>query len=151
MKLGQILVRKHVIDRAQLRAALRRQRELQMPLAEILLDMGIVSKAELMAALRTPPNASVDSLTLDRISPATLSMLPREVAEELRCIPVLANPEAMIVAMVDPFDREAIRKIEELTGRQVIPAIVRETELQRAFERKLGSHIDHAGPITDVA
>ena len=104
MKLGQILVRKHVIDRAQLRAALRRQRELQMPLAEILLDMGIVSKAELMAALRTQPNASVDSLTLDRISPATLSMLPREVAEELRCIPVLANPEAMIVAMVDPFD-----------------------------------------------
>ena len=70
MKLGQLLVKKHIIDEDQLRAVLARQKGEGARLGEMLVRLGLVSKRDILSSLATQPGFLLDSVALAQIRPA---------------------------------------------------------------------------------
>ena len=119
MKLGQLLLHRGIIDRDQLRTALRRQAELQVPLGEILLRMGIVARTQVTEAMRSQPHASIDEISLRRVPRETVQVLPSDLREKLGCVPIIDSLEVLILAMVDPADVAGIARVRDLVDKPV--------------------------------
>jgi hypothetical protein len=58
-----------------------------------------------------------------------LDVVPREVAEALRILPVLVRDDSLYLAMVDPGDKRAVDELEFVTGKAVHPFIAVRTTL----------------------
>ena len=86
MKLGQILLFRKLIERDQLREALRRRKATGRPIGEILLRMGVVSRANIVEALLAQPKASVNASALAKVHTDVVSSVPRPLAERHCCL-----------------------------------------------------------------
>jgi cellulose synthase/poly-beta-1,6-N-acetylglucosamine synthase-like glycosyltransferase len=60
------------------------------------------------------------------------------LARELHAIPVGFEDEALLVAVADPADEEALRTLRTVTGRAVVPVIASAGAIARAQERIYG-------------
>ena len=86
MKLGQILLFRKLIERDQLREALRRRKATGRPIGEILLRMGVVSRANIVEALLAQPKASVNASALAKVHTDVVSSVPHPLAERHCCL-----------------------------------------------------------------
>ena len=123
MKLGQLLVKKRIIDEDQLRAVLARQKGEGARLGEVLVRLGLVSKRDILSSLATQPGFLLDSVALAQIQPAVAQLIPRRVAEQLTCIAVALEGERLSVAMADPLDFSAVEQISAITGAHIEPLL----------------------------
>lgn len=64
---------------------------------------------------------------------STVILIPEKTAREWRVMALDFHDNILSVAMVDPTDRDIIKKIEELTGMKVAPLQTDEKELNAAF------------------
>lgn len=134
MKLGQMLVKKKVIDRHQLRAALEKQECEGARLGELLVRMGLVSKRAVLEALQTQPEFVADPVRLDQADRETVRLVPRTTARRLRCLAIERRDDRLIVAMADPLDAKAIDELEEVSGAEIEPRWVDPRDLDRAIQ-----------------
>lgn len=79
-----------------------------------------------------------------------LDVVPREVSESHRILPVLVRGDRVFLAMSDPSDKRVIDELEFVTGKKVYPYIaVRETILrtiEAAYEAKQNGEMYYLGP-----
>ncbi|MGB3976535.1 MAG: Clp protease N-terminal domain-containing protein [bacterium] len=64
---------------------------------------------------------------------STVILIPEKSAREWQVMALDHHDDTLSVAMVDPFNHETIKKIEELTGMKVAPLKTDEKELNAAF------------------
>ena len=133
MKLGQLLVKKRIIDEDQLRAVLARQKGEGARLGEMLVRLGLVSKRDVLSSLATQPGFLLDSVALAQVKPAVAQLVPRRVAERLTCIAVALDGERLSVAMADPLDFSAIEQVSAITGAQVEPLLAGASDVELAI------------------
>jgi len=133
VKLGQLLVKKRIIDEDQLRAVLARQKGEGARLGEMLVRLGLVSKRDVLSSLATQPGFLLDSVALAQVKPAVAQLIPRRVAERLTCIAVALEGERLSVAMADPLDFSAIEQISAITGAQVEPLLAGASDVDLAI------------------
>lgn len=133
--LGKILLRRKAVTPEALDKALEAQKLDRRPLASALIEDGIVSEAEALKALSE--QHGVPGIDLSQVAVATvdLDLVPREVAEAQRILPVLVRDDKLFLAMVDPADRRVIDELEFVTGRRVFP-VRRPREGARAHDRR---------------
>lgn len=58
-----------------------------------------------------------------RIPSSVRNLLPQEVMQQLRCLPVGRDRNSLTVALVDPTDRGVLRRLEQLTGMTIFPVM----------------------------
>lgn len=58
-----------------------------------------------------------------RIPSSVRNLLPLEVMQQLRCLPVGRDRNSLTVALVDPTDRGVLRQLEQLTGLTIFPVM----------------------------
>jgi hypothetical protein len=58
-----------------------------------------------------------------RIPSSVRNLLPPEVMQQLRCLPVGRDRNSLTVALVDPTDRSVLRRLEQLTGLTIFPVM----------------------------
>jgi type IV pilus assembly protein PilB len=133
VKLGQLLVKKRIIDEDQLRAVLARQKGEGARLGEMLVRLGLVSKRDVLSSLATQPGFLLDSVALAQVKPAVAQLIPRRVAERLTCIAVALDGERLSVAMADPLDFSAIEQISAITGTDVEPLLAGSSDVELAI------------------
>lgn len=133
MKLGQLLVKKRIIDEDQLRAVLSRQRGEGSRLGEILVRLGLVSKRDVLSALATQPGFLLDSVALAQVEPAVARLVPRRVAEKLSCVAAEIEGDRLSVAMADPLDFEGVRQLEAITGSRIEPLLAGSSDIDLAI------------------
>jgi CheY-like chemotaxis protein len=79
-----------------------------------------------------------------------LDVLPREIAEQHRILPVLSRDDRLFVAMVDPRNAKIVDELEFVTGKKVYPYVTLEDALQtvtdEAYKRKLRGEEHYIGP-----
>lgn len=84
-------------------------------------------------------------LTLDH-----LEILPQEIAEKYRILPVLEREDRLFVAMIDPRERVILDELEFVTGKRVYPYVALEAALdqviQDAYQRKSLGATHYIGP-----
>jgi hypothetical protein len=138
-RLGELLVRAGVIDTAQLGAALREQRKWGSPLGMIIVRMGVIDEETLVRTLARQLNLPLAWLRGKRISSKVLAMLPGELAQKHRCLPLSMHGEGagrtLFLAMQDPVDRLALDEIRAHAGCTVKAVLAAPTELEDALRQ----------------
>lgn len=79
-----------------------------------------------------------------------LDLLPREIAERHRILPILERDDILFVAMADPRERTVLDELEFVTGKRVYTYVALESALTdtvaQAYERKLRGESYYVGP-----
>lgn len=133
--IGRILLKRRAISPEELDRQLEAQRIAQdgVPLASRLAESGVVSETDLLRALSEQFGVPGIDLHQVAISIDTLGLVPREVAESSRLLPVLARDERLFLAMANPQDKRVIDELEFVTGRKVYPYVAVTTTLDRTI------------------
>ncbi len=137
-RIGKFLLQRGLITSDQLRKALVLQGSQGKRLGEILVDMGALSADALREALST--FYDVPAIDLDRTygDPFVLDILPKEKAFELKAIPLFVVENQLTVALPDPDNISKLDEIRFLTGKQVLPVLALESDIDRHLKEYYG-------------
>src|ERR1700734_1529129 len=135
MRLGEILIQKHLITGEDLDRALELQRERGDKLGKILGDLGFVAIRDVLTALSE--QLQVPLLAIDgppAVSPETETLSPRFL-RQFRCLPISLHDHTVTLAMADPLDFETRSAVASCTGLTVRAGIAAEQEILDAIDR----------------
>jgi type IV pilus assembly protein PilB len=153
VKLGQVLVAAGAIEPAQLTAALEEQKSNGGLLGMALVRMGFVDERTLVRALAGQLNLPVVQLQGKEISSEVLGLVPVELVEKHRCLPLLINGEGdartLYLGMEDPSDPDVVAEICTLVGMNVQAVLVAPTELDEGIFRHYQCDGFGAAPLSD--
>jgi len=150
--LGKILLQRKLVSQQELEAALRAQKRspTPAPLASVLVSDGTVDEVEALRALSEQHGVPGIDLQQVAIVLEQLDVVPREVAETHRVLPVLVRGDRIFLAMEDPHDKRVIDELEFVTGKKVYPYIAMSATLRRtteaAYEAKARGERHYLGP-----
>jgi DNA-binding response OmpR family regulator len=133
--IGRILLKRRLISQEELDRQLETQKSARdgVPLASRIASSGVVPETEVLRALSEQfgvPGIDLNQLTL---SLDHLDMVPREVAESSRVLPVLVRDDRLFLAMGNPNDKRVIDELEFVTGRRIYPYVAISTTLERTI------------------
>jgi DNA-binding response OmpR family regulator len=151
-QIGRILLKRKLISQAELDRQLEDQKAAHdgVPLASRIAQSGAVAETDVLRALSE--QLGVPGIDLNQIAIAIehLELVPREVAESSRILPVLARDDRLFLAMANPRDKRAIDEVEFVTGRRVYPYVAITSTLERAiaaaYDAKDAGATHYAGP-----
>jgi len=116
-ELGQLLVNKGLINRAQLDKALIQQRQSKKFLGEILVESGYLTREQLLQALTEQSSADeIDLSKFQGIKPEVVRLIPENIARRYLLLAVARTDEILTIAMSNPADIVAIDAVKRLTG-----------------------------------
>ena len=150
--LGKILLQRKLVSQQELDAALSAQRRSASPtpLASVLVNEGTLDEIEALRALSEQYGVPGIDLTQVAVVLEHLDVVPRNVAETQRILPVLVRGDRIFLAMADPRDKRVIDELEFVTGKKVYPYIAVHSTLARtiaaAYEAKTRGERHYLGP-----
>ena len=138
-RLGELLVEAGAVEKAQLLAALKTQKDSGRPLGMTLVRMGFLDEITLIRCLANQLSIPLVRLEGKKVRAEILDIIPPDLAEKHRCLPLFVRSEdgvsALFLAMEDPADTEAVEDLGRLVGMQIRPVLVAPSELQEALAR----------------
>lgn len=142
---GRFLVETGEITMEQLEYALKKQEEWKdrkLFLGQVLVELGFASEtavARAVAAQAGVPFISLDEYPIDE---AACKLLEPDVIRRYQALPIGFEDNALLVAMAQPRNIIAIEDLQLLTGMEVRPVLVTDTELMLHMERMLRPQLD---------
>jgi len=139
IKLGELLVKKGILTKAQVEEALQAQVIFGGTLGTILIEMGLITEdtlAELLAQQMRVPCAKAGQL--QNIPEHVIKIISPQLAEKHKVIPVAVQGKNLTLAMDDPHDLKSIDEISFRTGYIVRPILAMEVRLIFALEEYYG-------------
>lgn len=139
-KLGELLVREHLISLAQLQRAEDERRESGERLGYTLAKLGFVDETELTQFLSR--QYGVPSINLEDfdVTKDVIELVPREVSARHLCIPINRAGGTLIVAMADPSNLTAIDDLKFLTGYNIEVVVASEIQIRDAIDKYHGTN-----------
>lgn len=134
-QLGRILLKRRLISPEELEKQLDRQRSSGdgVPLASRIAASGVVSETEVLRALSEQFGVPGIDLNQVAIPIGYLDLVPRDMAEAGRILPVLARDDRLFLAMANPSEKKTLEELEFVTGRKVYPYVAITQTLERAI------------------
>ncbi|MGE5405881.1 MAG: GspE/PulE family protein [Candidatus Saccharibacteria bacterium] len=136
--LGSRLVDAGVINQEQLEEALRHQNSRidgKGLLGQSLIELGYCSENDIASVVAQQAGVPYISLEHSTIDESCTSLISPEMARKYRAIPIGIDDNKLIVAMMRPNDIIAIDDLRLLTGYDIQPVMVSDSELQASIER----------------
>jgi len=138
-RLGDMLVQEGLITPEELEEALRYQVIYGGKLGTNLIEMGLADEGDISLALSRKLGVPyVDADQLMALSPGTLKLIPRELVEKYRVIPMRLEKNKLSLVMLNPADLAAIDDIAFRTGFVIRPLIAPEVRMVIALEKYFG-------------
>src|SRR6185503_10405588 len=107
-RLGELLVPAKLISLSQLKHAQEEQKRSGQNLGYTLARLGYVSDNEITSFLSAQYKVPAVDLNEYEIDPEVIKLVPKEVCERHRVIPISRAGSSLIVAMADPTNLHAI-------------------------------------------
>lgn len=150
--IGRILLKRRLISQEELDRQLETQKSARdgVPLASRIASSGVVPETEVLRALSE--QFGVPGIDLNQLSFSldNLNMVPREVAESSRVLPVLVREDRLFLAMGNPQDKRVIDELEFVTGRRIYPYVAISTILEKTiratYDAKDQGQTHYTGP-----
>jgi len=130
-KLGEILIEATLLTEAQLKQALVGQKKAGLRLGQYLIQRGIVRESQLIDVLSK--QLKIDKYSPDKYptDPDLIELLPLDVCQKNKVIPLRKKKNLLTVAMVDPMDINALDNIEFIARMEVEPVVCSEREMSQ--------------------
>ncbi|MCP4606455.1 MAG: type IV-A pilus assembly ATPase PilB [Proteobacteria bacterium] len=148
-RLGELLVREKFISLNELREAQELQKASGGNLGKSLTKLGHVSDHEITEFLASQYNVPAIDLSEYSIEPEIAELIPQEVAQRHKILPISRAGTSLVVAMVDPTDLHAIDDVKFLTGYNVEPVVASEGAIETALESHYKSPLDSYDDVMD--
>ncbi len=134
-KLGEILIRKGLINTQQLNDGLMRQKERRKKIGETLVSLGMVTEENVYKALGEQWGIEfIPADLLSAKSPSALAVVPEAFAKEHLVIPLALTDSTIMVAMADPDDIVAVDNLEKLSAKRVDAKLASPAAILSAIE-----------------
>jgi hypothetical protein len=138
-KLGEMLIHGGALTEAQLEEVLSAQSIYGGRLGTNLVEMGLLSEEHLARLLNKKLGVPcVGAASLESLPDSLLSLVPREMVQRFKVIPIALEGRKLTLAMADPSDFAAIDEIGFYTGLIIVPRVCSELRLHMALERFYG-------------
>jgi type IV pilus assembly protein PilB len=134
-RLGELLVREKLISLTQLRHAQDEQQKSGNNLGYTLAKLGYVSDDAITSFLSQQYRVPTINLDEYEVDAEVLKLVPKEPCERHKVLPVSRTGNALIVAMADPTNLNAIDDLKFLTGYNIEPVIASESSIHAAIEK----------------
>ena len=134
-KLGELLVQEDLISPEQLETALAEQKVAGGRLSYHLSKLGYLEESELSEILSKQYGVPSINLSDFDIDLEVIKLIPQDVVEKYRVIPISRADSSLIVAMVDPSNILAIDDIKFLTGYNIEAVVATEDSIMAAIEK----------------
>lgn len=134
-KLGELLVQEDLISPEQLETALAEQKVSGGRLSYHLSRLGYLEESELADILSRQYGVPSINLSEFEIDPEVIKLVPREVVEKYKVIPISRADSSLIVAMVDPSNILAIDDLKFLTGYNIEAVVATEDSIISGIEK----------------
>jgi type IV pilus assembly protein PilB len=138
-RLGEMLVKAQLISEAQLDEAIKLQRREGGKLGSIVVRLGFCQDQDIVSFLGMQygvPAADLDQWPA--IEPAVIALVPAELANKHKVLPLQRSGNVLTMAMSDPTDIFAMDDVRFHTGYNIDPVVSSERGLVRAIERYYG-------------
>jgi hypothetical protein len=140
-KMGDMLKEAGLIDDFQLQSALSHQRNWGGKLGSILIELELVREEDIARVMSDFLRIPHIDLFEPEIPEAVTKTVKAEIAKKYHVIPVKKEGGALVLAMFDPLDIEAMDEIRFITGLNIKPSLAMESEIKDAI-RKYYDHED---------
>lgn len=131
--LGQLLLKRAMIDEGQLEQAIEYQRNEDVRLCTALIRLKIMDEEELVEFLcreLSKPAVTLDEVEVDL---EAAKLLPGEIAEKYLAIPFARQDARLHVAMADPSNLQEIDLIQFRTRCYLTVSVTKESEIRKAL------------------
>jgi type IV pilus assembly protein PilB len=150
-RLGQLLVRSGVITEDQLFDALAYQEIHGGKIGQILAKNLVVDEDVIARTLAEQKGLEFLSLTMFPVDREAAALIPERVARRSQAIPIGFRDGALVLAMADPLDVEAIDDVHLRTRLNVLPVVATAAQIDYAIEKFITSADAVEGLAASVA
>lgn len=133
--IGQVLLKKGIINNEQLEEALKIQKQKKLLIGEILLELGYVSAESLAVSLAGQSDLAYVPVEKYKVPQELVRWFPSELAHKHACIPLAKMGSVLTVAMVNPLDRVAVEEIEKATVCKLICMFGAQDQLELGLKK----------------
>ena len=142
--LADILIKNGSISKEVLTSA-RNQREPGEFFGDTLVRLKYIAESDLVRALQK--NLGIDFIDLREtdINPSVVNIIPMDICQRHRIVPVRMDSGQLILAMADPSDLMLCDNITRVTGLKVVPYIAFSSEISAALLRAVGTKDSETG------
>lgn len=138
-KLSDLLFSEGLLTPQQLEEALQSQVIYGGRLGTNLVEMNMVKETDVIRCLsKLLERPFVSAEQLMSVPPGIIELIPKEVAEKFKIIPVSLEKRRLTVAMLQPSDLAAIDAISFMTGYTILPVVSSELRILQALENYYG-------------
>ena len=134
-QLGEILVERGVLSRAQLEEVLFFQKEKGILFGEAFVRMKIGTEEDVVQALRCQYGFPYLPLANYEIDPEVVASVPRGVCNQYCLIPIDKIGRSLTLTMANPLNVQALEEVEKVTGCCVQAFVSTATDINRAINR----------------
>ncbi len=134
-KLGQILVESGVLNMAQLKKSIAEQKKTGKRIGEVFVRLGFIGEVDIARTLSVQLGLPYLDISTAVVEPEAVSLISEELAKKHLILPVSMDASALVVAMADPLNLEAIKDIGFCVGRYIKPSISTATNIRKAIKR----------------
>ena len=132
-QLGELLLDRRVINKAQLDKALNTQREKGGLLGVILVELGFAKEEDISISLTAQYGFPYLPLGTYEVSPEVAAIIPARVARKYLLVPIDRIGNNLTLAMFNPLDTQAIEDVELLSGCSVQAFVSTSSGIKRAI------------------
>jgi hypothetical protein len=134
-QLGELLIERAVITRAQLEYALEAQKEKGGLIGQVLVNLGYATEEAIAQAITAQYGFPYLPLSNYEIDAEVVKIVPKNVAKQFCLIPVDKIGSNLTIAMSDPLNSLAIEDIELISGLCVQVFVSTGTDIRNAIEK----------------
>ena len=135
--LGRILIKMGKLNRTQVNEALEFQKKNPSPTGQILIEMGYVTEEDVQLALAAQVGMEMIDLGKSDIPQEITSLLPSQVANTYRVIPLDYEPSSkmLTVALDSPNNFRATDDLQTLMDYQIKPTLITTDDMDTSLAR----------------
>ncbi len=136
--LAEMLLDEGLISEAQYEAVLESHRDSGKRLSDILVDNNYITEGVKVNFLKKLLKLKVVKLAGLKIPQEILQIIPREIAEKYRTVPLKLADNVLTVAMDDPSDPTIIDNLKMVTNYEIKPVLASTKDIKSALSQYEG-------------
>lgn len=137
LRLGELIVQKNLVPKEKVDEALRLQTGGNRRLGYLLIKMKLLTEDQLIDLLADQLDLTITDIETEFEAPIK-KIIPRYLCHKYSVLPLREGENNTLdVAMIDPSDDEAIRAVEDYTGRVVKPVLSRSKHINQGIDKHI--------------